>query len=260
MSRKPAPFAWRGVTTQLLALVVLPLSVLAVVIAFGGLSLHRQAMRMMVGERDERAARAAATAISEQLNHRTKAIQGLALLVREVEAPDTALALLTDAGYLHEDFEYGLALARRGAGLLAQHGGEGFWASLDFEAPVLQQAMNRDLPPAFVVLAHPLTGDPVVLALATAAKGGPIALGAFDPAALARNVLAGIFVSDAGGAVYLVAPDGQTLYRSGLSADFENGEAHPGIREALAGNSGTEDPPGITAFRFFQPPRTPPQW
>ncbi len=29
--------------------------------------------------------------------------------------------------------------------------------------------------------------------------------------------------------------------------------------QTLAGSSGTEEPPGITALRFFQPPRTPPQ-
>ena len=61
---------WRGLPIQLFVLTILPLTLLLLVIAFGSLFLHQRSMRQMVGERDERATRAAASAISEQLKHR----------------------------------------------------------------------------------------------------------------------------------------------------------------------------------------------
>ena len=70
---------WRGLPLQLFALTVLPLAVLLVIVAFGSVALHQEAMRSLVGERDERATRAAAAAITEQLNHRASAIRSLAL-------------------------------------------------------------------------------------------------------------------------------------------------------------------------------------
>ena len=53
----------RNLPVQLLLLIVLPLTLLLSAIAFGGLALHQRAMRQMVGERDERATRAAAAAM-----------------------------------------------------------------------------------------------------------------------------------------------------------------------------------------------------
>ncbi|MBT3712905.1 MAG: hypothetical protein HOG15_06110, partial [Anaerolineae bacterium] len=70
---------WRGLTLQLFAWVVLPLIALLLLVTFGSLALHQRAMRTLVGERDERAARTAASALTEQLNHRTAAIRSLAL-------------------------------------------------------------------------------------------------------------------------------------------------------------------------------------
>ncbi|MFO7684101.1 MAG: hypothetical protein R6X34_29055 [Chloroflexota bacterium] len=44
---------WRSFPLQLFIFVVLPLTALLLAIAFGGLAMHQQAMRTMVGERDE---------------------------------------------------------------------------------------------------------------------------------------------------------------------------------------------------------------
>jgi hypothetical protein len=45
-------FSWRGVTPQLFLVVILPLTILLLIITFGGLRLHQQSMRSLVGERD----------------------------------------------------------------------------------------------------------------------------------------------------------------------------------------------------------------
>ncbi|NUM46237.1 MAG: hypothetical protein HUU38_16160 [Anaerolineales bacterium] len=226
-------------TTQLFALVVLPLSVLLLFIAFGGLSLHRQAMRMMVGERDERAVRAAASAISEQLNHREKAIHALALLAGETLSTTGLQAVLTTSDYLLPDFDLGLAFFERGGGLLASQGETIFWESLNPTVPPLQEALARDVPPTFLATNHPQTGEPIILSFAVSTKGGLIAVGAFDPASLARQALAGVFVAEAGSVIYLVDASGDLLFQLGSPSVDETSETHPGIQEALAGNSGT---------------------
>ena len=45
----------RSFTAQLLAVTILPLTLLLLVIAFGSVRLHQRDMRALVGERDERA-------------------------------------------------------------------------------------------------------------------------------------------------------------------------------------------------------------
>jgi hypothetical protein len=63
---------WQKLTFQVLGLVFLPLTILVLIVAFGSTSLHQNAMRRLVGERDERAARSVANAINTQLLHRAK--------------------------------------------------------------------------------------------------------------------------------------------------------------------------------------------
>jgi hypothetical protein len=41
---------WRGMIWQLFVITILPLAVLTLVIAFGSLTIHQNAMRMLVGE------------------------------------------------------------------------------------------------------------------------------------------------------------------------------------------------------------------
>src|SRR3990170_2060426 len=94
----PSSQRWRGLTFQLFIFIILPLVALLVVIPFGSLTLHSRAMRGLVAERDERAARAAAAAFSEQINHRAASLRGLAL--HAGEAPSA----LADYEFLLPDF------------------------------------------------------------------------------------------------------------------------------------------------------------
>jgi signal transduction histidine kinase len=237
-ARNRSGLSWRGVTAQLFVLVILPLSVLTIGIAFGGLALHRNAMRAMVGDRDERSARAAAGAIAEQLNHRLKAIQGLALLAVEATTPEPAAGVLSASDYLLEDFDLGLAIFTRGGVLQAAVGSTEFWQNLTTTMPALAQALERDAPPPLLELPHPLTGEPVILVLAVKQKGGPVAAGAFDPAILARKALPDIFLSGANYGAYLMDAGGNLLFQGG-ALPLENVQEHPGFQEALAGDSGT---------------------
>jgi len=56
----PFPARLRSLTTQLLALTVFPMLILLILVSYGGISLHEQAMHDLVSARDERAVRAAA--------------------------------------------------------------------------------------------------------------------------------------------------------------------------------------------------------
>ena len=97
--------SWRGLTVQLLAITVLPLTLLLLLIAFGSVSLHQQDMRTLVGERDERAVQSAAAALASELHHRASNISHLVALAEL--SSDTASIQITDD--LAEDFDGGLA-------------------------------------------------------------------------------------------------------------------------------------------------------
>src|SRR5512133_2524020 len=80
LKRLFARSAWRGSTLQVIAAIVFPLTLLLVGVSFGSFFIHQNAMRSMVGERDERAVRAAASAIDSEIAHRTDTLRGLVLL------------------------------------------------------------------------------------------------------------------------------------------------------------------------------------
>jgi hypothetical protein len=83
-------FRRRGLTVQLFLLTIVPLTALLLLIAFGSTVLHQSAMRSMVGERDKRAARAAAVSLTTQLEQRATAVTGLALYAA-THTPEQAL-------------------------------------------------------------------------------------------------------------------------------------------------------------------------
>ncbi len=221
---------WRALPLQLFVITILPLTILLLVIAFGSLALHQRAMRAMVGERDERATRAAAAGISEQLSYRQAAVHALALQADAANDPDHALA---DAAYLLSYFEGGLALLAADGAVTAASNGREEWG---------QRIAAVGLP-AFQAqgggFAGPIPGPAGEdeLMIVGSSAGDFIALGAFSPGALARQVLAGIFGADEPAHAYVVTAGGSLVYHTGEQV-FADPAQHTGAADGLRGDSG----------------------
>ncbi len=224
---------WRGLPLQLFVFTVLPLTVLLLVIAFGSLFLHQRAMRRLVGERDERATRAAAAAIAEQLNHRSAAIRSLALRTADTQEAEHVLA---DVVVLLPDFGGGIALFDADGRLLDTSNETPTWeltAVPDFTTTPSETTRFSDL------FTDPVTGQEMIFTIARASDG-MTAVGAFYPAALAQEALADIFASDDQAAAFLTDGNGRLLFQLGdvheMGADLSGYE---GVTEALRGENGT---------------------
>jgi two-component system sensor histidine kinase UhpB len=190
----------------------------------------------MVGERDERATRATAAAISEQINHRRSAIRSVVLQAANKNGSEYTLE---DASYLLPDFEGGIALFSVEGELLAVSNNLDFWQSAVPErVRELPAIANNDesffLPP----VTNPESGEMLTLVAATA--DNTIAVGAFSPTSLARRALADIFGGNEQATAYVVTATGDIVYQTGALpwADTPPQE-HPGAADALRGESGT---------------------
>src|SRR5512134_929602 len=115
--------SWRGLTVQLLAITVLPLTMLLLLIAFGSVSLHQRDMRALVGERDERAVQAAAAALASELHHRASNIMNLVELA-ELSGDTKAIHATED---LVSDFDGGLAYLDLDGQLITSTSPSGPW-------------------------------------------------------------------------------------------------------------------------------------
>jgi signal transduction histidine kinase len=230
---------WRGFPLQLFVFTILPITVLLAGIAFGSLALHQQAMRALVGERDERATRAAASAITEQLNHRAAVVRSL--VVQATTTGDPAHTLADAAPYL-SDFEGGLAILEPDGTLLATTD-----TAQDWEDSVVSQRLaelgrashasnDAQFGPGFT---DPSNGEELML-VATGIPDGLIAAGAFSPASLTRRALADIFDTSNQATAFLADAGGRVIYGLGtLPVSESEIMQHPGVADALRGESGT---------------------
>jgi signal transduction histidine kinase len=228
----------RSLPVQLLMFTTLPLTMALVAIALAGLNLHQQAMRQMVGERDERATRAAAAAMSEQLFLKGAIVQNLALNARHV-APEVALA---DSAAFRDEFS-GLALFGPGGELLAADD-TGWWTTFH---PLLAAEMGQmadiggsgDYSPVYLfVRTDGANGEPIMFVL-SGASGEFMAVGAFDPRLIARTVLSRVVLPGDHTVAYVYDTFGNLLYQIGEVVHMNGQVDHPGVAEALRGEMGT---------------------
>lgn len=203
---------WRGLTLQLFAWVVLPLVALLLLATLGSLALHQRGMRTLVGERDERAARTAASAIAEQLSHRAAAVRGLSLRAADGHPLND---ILISSTFLLSDFDAGLAFYSPEGVLLDSNEDDSLWVNNtdEFYAALDESLRLASDEPNFSLAIPSLRGNKqIVLVTAVAHPGDPIVVGAFYPYSLAERTLSQLFDEAGQGEVYLVAHDGQILF------------------------------------------------
>ena len=220
----------QGLTLQLFFFILLPLVIVLFCILYWSLTLHQQAMRNLVGERDARAVKAVSAAISEQLLHRSAAIRGLAFHAAEAASPEQALA---NYNFILNDFDGGLALLKDNKVIAASSN----WKNRSIASEILME-----------------DGNPLMIV--TAANGGITAVGAFSPSHLIARALADAFPSTSESFTVIIDQDRRVLYQSGKTPTELM--QHAGIREALRGESGsiylsTSDGEHVVAYSPIAP-------
>lgn len=232
---------WRSLTWQLIFLTILPLTVLVLGVAFGSLAVHQNAMRTLVGERDERAVRTAAEALEEQASHRAIAIRSLSLLADGASANELS-AILDSSDYLLPEFDGGLAFFGLDGVLEAARENQHLWESLAFHIlPFIQAQGSNGITSSFIPTSSssPASSDPITLVAVVSPGGEWVAAGAFSAAGMVRHTLAEAFASGPQASVIIIDSDKRLLYESGSFSYSGEISDHPGVAEALRGESGT---------------------
>lgn len=217
-----------GLSAQLLLLIVLPLTLLLIAVAFAGVNLHQRDMRALVGERDHRAVTLTAAALSAQMEGRFQRLRALAERAA-AEAPERALLA---SAYLLTDFDAGVALYDAVGRALAATPAAASWAT----APAAQawlDVVRRLGEPAVL----PLSEGIIPMAVPSG-DGRVIALGAFSVEGL-RSSLAPMLINDHSRMTLLLSdPQGRLLASLGPSSAQGDLASYPGVAEALRGESG----------------------
>jgi two-component system sensor histidine kinase UhpB len=225
----------RGVTAQLLLLTVLPLTIILAVISFGSVSMHQQAMRQLVSDRDLRAVVATAGSLGASLQHKTDALQLVAeSAAREVSLspqPGTLTATFVLDADIVREFPAGIALYDHQGNLILSTASAADWATV-------RQAIGSSAPMTGSARSRVEVWNGVLMLHAEDRAQRIVAIGALPPGALQFDAL----VNPASDASHVDAFlfDSTGLALASTRADLLNADvhAHPGVAEALRGESG----------------------
>lgn len=226
---------WRGLT-QLFAVTVLPLTLLLLLIAFGGVNMHQQDMRALVGERDERAVQSAAAALQSELHHRMATIMSMTVLASKDISFNDIFATTND---LAKDFNGDIAFLNSDGRLIENTGSDRFWEWVSQNPNLIKLASFSDPEPVFSdAVVDPNSNQLFVIISAYSDSRDVIVAGAFSPEALASETLTPAYPAGSHVTIYLLDDSRRLLFVSG-ALEQESLEAdHPGVKEALSGKSG----------------------
>jgi two-component system sensor histidine kinase UhpB len=217
---------WRGLI-QLFAVTILPLTLLLLLVTFGSVTLHERDMRALVGERDERAVQSAAAALESELHHR-------ASIISMLSGENSANADLLS------DFDGGVAYFNSdGSSKTAADSALWKWVAQNGENLPLASSTHPE-----VVFSSPFI-DPasknffVVVSIYSPARRMTVA-GAFTPASLAAETFSSTYPVHSHATIFLMDSSRRLLYVSGMLAPESLPADHPGVAEALRGESGAQ--------------------
>ncbi|GER78829.1 MAG: hypothetical protein HZC39_13150 [Chloroflexi bacterium] len=204
-------------------------------------------MRDLVGERDERAVQSAAAALESELHHRLAAISSMVAYAGATR--DLTIGkILTASTDLTSDFDGGVAFLDLDGRLIANTSHDGLWdwvaqnpRNLRIASPLdASTALSTSLDPVFSnPFMDPNSNHTFVIISIYSPSLDAIAAGAFSPEALAAQTLSASYPADSEVMIYLVDSSRRVLFFSGAPEAQSLSADHPGVAEALHGESGT---------------------
>lgn len=252
----------RGLTVQVFAITVLPLTLLLLIITFTSVFRHQQDMRALVGERDERAVESAAVALEAELHHRAANISNLVALAEITNKP----TLVTATDDLAADFDGGLAYLTADGQLITTTGDPKMWeAALQNNVSLATPGVLSSASAVQPVFSDPFLDPQSKRTLVIVSEYSPplqmIVAGAFSPENLANQVLSASYTASELAKIYLLDSSRRPLYTSASGSAEPLDANHPGVTEALRGESGAlyvqmEDSEHVIAYS----PITPTGW
>jgi signal transduction histidine kinase len=240
---------WRGFTLQLFLRTILPLTVLILSVVFLSQSLHHQAMVQLVGDRNLRAVRAVADALSMQLDHKVSSLRTAARIIEDgaqLGQPNSALDLVA------LEFNGGLGLYDSRDHLVESLGGDGSLADLPTSLNHFWSQLKTGSNQTAILAADTRgTGNPLEW-VGLKLSDGRILAGGFNPDDAIQQTVSAILTTDQA-RVLVVNQTGSALYYSGDAAVLGSVMDLPGVKDALNGESGVNTSPGhqgdlVTAF------------
>jgi len=228
---------WRGFTTQLVVLTILPLTLLLLAIALGSVYMHQRDMRALVGERDERAVQSAAAALEAELHHRGTTIASLALLI-DSEADLSSENLIIADEDLSVDFDGGLAYFDSEGHLLAATHRNGPWNFFEQieQTPILSN--SPDTGPVFSGPIHDPESGRIFIIVSVLSSHGTVLAGAFSTETLASETLAPSYPADSHATIFLLDSSGEPLFVSGAHSSENSIPDQVTASRALNGENG----------------------
>ena len=202
---------WRGTLLQLIGVIILPLVILVLIIAFVSTWLHQQAMRTMVGERDLTAVRTVADAIDNAIYHRLKHLQSLVVLTEN----DPVSRRIQDEIFniLLDDFDLGIAFFSAEGDLLSFSSSSRLtWESFQNTPEFPELFQSTDQPVGVLELEF---DDKRALFLhARSENQSVIAMGGMLVDNLAKEINPGALPATQEGWVLIINADQQLVYQS----------------------------------------------
>jgi signal transduction histidine kinase len=225
---------WRGFTLQLFFLTILPLTILVFGVVFLSQSLHHQAMVQLVGDRNLRAVRAAADALSMQLDHKVYSLRTAARII-EAGAPldgdSPALDLIS------AEFNGGLGLYDAQNTLISSRGGGDYLQTLPVGQADFWTQVKASQPQAAVLMADTRYPGGTLELVGVKLSNGRILVGGFSPEAAIQQTVVSILTTEQA-RMLVVNQAGEVLYYSGDRTALGDPLGLPGVAEALNGESG----------------------
>ena len=219
-------------------LVVLLLAPLIAAALVGTISfqISRQETRRLVGERNERAVRAAAAGLAERVYNQIMALRTLADRLSDGVA---FTQLVSESDFLFEQFDGGVAFFDSNHQLIAVAPSNEVWAQRPFAQELLDY-LGDGPGPVFSPLKEDAPTHGVVLYIAIpSARHNVIAVGALSPKQLGiPSLVSGLPVTQRASA-FLVDLNGQLIFHTDEALIGADWSSHPGVAEALRGQSGS---------------------